>query len=164
MSNTLRSRGSFTACHCHLLSPFHTIVCLLAPVPQGIWVAPDIDNPDYEHDDALYHFKDTKYVGFELWQVKAGSIFDNILVADSYEEAEKFANDTWAKTKDGEKEMHDKVWSLCGGMLLCLWCFCLIACALFVGFEGTLALVWACMSQVDQMWSAQSAGLAAPLP
>jgi hypothetical protein len=61
------------------------------------------------YPQTLYNYKDLKYVGFELWQVKAGSIFDNILVADSLEEAEKFANDTWAKTKDGEKEMFDKV-------------------------------------------------------
>lgn len=79
------------------------------PAYKGIWVAPDIDNPEYEHDDQLYHYKDSKYVGFELWQVKAGSIFDNILVADSYEEAEKFANDTWGKTKDAEKKMHDEI-------------------------------------------------------
>jgi calreticulin len=59
----------------------------------------------------LYNYKDLKYVGFELWQVKSGSIFDNIIVADSYEEAEKFANDTWAKTKDAEKEAFDKVGS-----------------------------------------------------
>ncbi len=42
-------------------------------------------------------------------QVKAGSIFDNIILASSYAEAEKFANDTWGKTKDAEKAAFDKV-------------------------------------------------------
>ncbi|WIA17175.1 hypothetical protein OEZ85_014058 [Tetradesmus obliquus] len=79
------------------------------PAYKGIWVAPDIDNPEYKHDDKLYLQKDIKYVGFELWQVKSGTIFDNILVTNSLEEAKKFAEDTWGKTKDGEKEMHDKI-------------------------------------------------------
>lgn len=79
------------------------------PAYKGVWVAPDIDNPEYKHDDKLYNYKDLKYVGFELWQVKAGTIFDNIFVGTSFEEAEAFANETWAKNKDGEKEMHDKV-------------------------------------------------------
>jgi len=79
------------------------------PDYKGKWVAPDIPNPEYVDDDALYNYKDLKFVGFELWQVKAGSIFDNIIVTDSLEEAEKFANETWAKNKDAEKEMFDKI-------------------------------------------------------
>ncbi|KAF6251358.1 Calreticulin family-domain-containing protein [Scenedesmus sp. NREL 46B-D3] len=79
------------------------------PAYKGIWVAPDIDNPEYKHDDNLYLQKDIKYIGFELWQVKAGTIFDNIIVTDSLEDAKKFAEDTWGKTKDGEKEMFDKI-------------------------------------------------------
>ena len=47
------------------------------PAYKGKWVAPDIDNPEYKADKDLHVIKDTKYVGFELWQVKAGSIFDN---------------------------------------------------------------------------------------
>lgn len=47
------------------------------PDYKGKWVAPDIDNPEYKADDKLHLIKDSKYVGFELWQVKAGSIFDN---------------------------------------------------------------------------------------
>lgn len=79
------------------------------PDYKGKWVAPDIPNPDYKHDDFLYLFKDLKYVGFELWQVKSGTIMDNIIVADSLEEAFKFADDTWGAVKDAEKKMHDEV-------------------------------------------------------
>lgn len=39
------------------------------PAYKGIWVAPDIDNPDYKPDATLYHYKDSKFLGFELWQV-----------------------------------------------------------------------------------------------
>lgn len=40
------------------------------PDYKGIWVAPDIDNPDFVADATLYNFKDLKFVGFELWQVR----------------------------------------------------------------------------------------------
>lgn len=42
-------------------------------------------------------------------QVKSGSIFDNIIVTDTLAEAEALANETWAKSKDAEKAMFDKV-------------------------------------------------------
>lgn len=74
---------------------------------QGIWSAPMIDNPNFVDDKDLYKRPSLGYVGFELWQVKAGSIFDNILVTDSIDEAMTFAKDTWGKSKDGEKEMFD---------------------------------------------------------
>mmetsp|Transcript_23044 Transcript_23044/g.50565 ORF Transcript_23044/g.50565 Transcript_23044/m.50565 type:complete len:407 (-) Transcript_23044:680-1900(-) len=79
------------------------------PAYKGIWVAPDIPNPEYKPDATLYNYKDIKFVGFELWQVKTGSIFDNILVASSFAEAEAFANETWAKSKDAEKAAFDKI-------------------------------------------------------
>jgi calreticulin len=46
-----------------------------------------------------------RHVGFELWQVKAGTIFDNILVTDDPAYASKFAQETWGAMKDGEKAM-----------------------------------------------------------
>jgi len=74
------------------------------PLYKGEWVHPLIDNPEYSDDENLYLFKDNAYVGFELWQVKAGTIFDNIIVADSIEEANDFADATYKKTIKGEKE------------------------------------------------------------
>jgi len=41
-------------------------------------------------------------VGFELWTVNAGSIFDNVLVTDSEEEA-KTARDTVLANAEAEK-------------------------------------------------------------
>lgn len=43
-----------------------------------------------------------------MFQVKAGSIFDNIIVTDSIEEAEAFLEETFTKHKDAEKEAFDK--------------------------------------------------------
>jgi calreticulin len=79
------------------------------PAYKGIWVAPDIDNPEYKPDPLLYNYKDLKYVGFELWQVKSGSIFDNIIVTDDLKAAETFAEETWGKSKEAEKAMMDKI-------------------------------------------------------
>lgn len=42
------------------------------PNYKGRWEAPEIDNPDYKPNDLLYNFKDLKFVGFELWQVRCG--------------------------------------------------------------------------------------------
>ncbi|KAJ8753428.1 hypothetical protein K2173_019827 [Erythroxylum novogranatense] len=73
------------------------------PNYQGKWKAPMIDNPDFKDDPDLYVFPNLKYVGIELWQVKSGTLFDNILITDEPEYALKFAEETWGKTKDAEK-------------------------------------------------------------
>jgi len=73
------------------------------PAYKGEWVHPLIANPEYIEDDKLYLFKDNAYVAFELWQVKAGSIFDNIIITDSVDEAKEFATRTFEKTVKGEK-------------------------------------------------------------
>nr|ABK21774.1 unknown [Picea sitchensis]ACN40066.1 unknown [Picea sitchensis] len=63
-----------------------------------------IDNPDFKDDPELYVFPSLKYLGIELWQVKSGTLFDNILVSDDPEYAKKVAEETWGKHKDAEKE------------------------------------------------------------
>merc|ERR1712002_922397 len=78
------------------------------PAYKGEWVHPEIDNPDYAPDDTLYKFDDIGHVGFEIWQVKSGTIFDNILVTDDVSEAEAFAKETFDVTKGEEKKMKDK--------------------------------------------------------
>jgi len=77
------------------------------PAYKGEWVHPMIPNPDYYEDDTLYAFNGNKFVGIEIWQVKSGTIFDNILITDSVEEAEEKAKLTNA-TKDGEKKASEK--------------------------------------------------------
>lgn len=75
------------------------------PDYKGPWVHPEIPNPDYVDDDEIYAYDNHAYVGFELWQVKSGTIFDNIIITDSVEEAEAFAKETTEKNRDGEKSM-----------------------------------------------------------
>lgn len=79
------------------------------PDYKGKWVHPEIENPDYVEDNTVYNVcKDCQFVGFELWQVKAKSLFDDIIITDSIEEAEAFAKETFFKKKEAEKAMHDK--------------------------------------------------------
>ena len=47
-------------------------------------------------------------VGFELWTVNNGTIFDNVLVTDDLEYAKSFGASTWGKIKDGEKDAKEK--------------------------------------------------------
>ncbi|XXG80463.1 hypothetical protein AAC387_Pa09g1323 [Persea americana] len=78
------------------------------PNYKGKWEAPMIDNPDFKDDPDIYVCPSLKYVAIELWQVKSGTLFDNILVCDDPEYAKKLAEETWGKHKDAEKEAFNK--------------------------------------------------------
>merc|ERR1712154_598089 len=78
------------------------------PEYKGEWKAKRIDNPDFVEDDELYMYESFGLVGIDIWQVKAGSIFDNIFLGDSLEEAQEFMKETYTKNKDAEKKMFDK--------------------------------------------------------
>jgi len=78
------------------------------PDYKGPWKHPEIPNPDYvEHKD-LYKYDNIGGVGIDIWQVKAGTIFDNIIITDNVSEAEDFLSDTYHKNKDAEKSMFDE--------------------------------------------------------
>jgi calreticulin len=79
------------------------------PAYKGEWVHPEIENPEYVADDTLYKYDDIAGVGFEIWQVKSGTIFDNIIVTDDIAEAEAFAKETFEATKDAEKKAKDEI-------------------------------------------------------
>lgn len=72
------------------------------PEYKGEWVHPKIDNPAYVSDSGLYAFKSFKFLGVEVWQVKAGSIFGNFLVTDDVELAHAEAEKVLARV-EGEK-------------------------------------------------------------
>merc|ERR1711970_1413998 len=70
------------------------------PAYKGVWEAQLIDNPKYEADDKLYSFAKFGTVGIDVWQVKSGTIFDNILITDDVEYATAHAERTWKAAKD----------------------------------------------------------------
>merc|ERR1712141_376364 len=72
------------------------------PAYKGFWEAKKIANPEYEDDDAVYKFDDLGFIGFDLWQVKGGTIFDNVIITDDKAEADTFAK-KWKELSEVEK-------------------------------------------------------------
>merc|ERR1712125_239876 len=71
------------------------------PAYKGFWEAKKIANPEYVDDDAVYKFDDFGFIGFDLWQVKGGTIFDNVIVTDDVAEADNFAK-KWKELSEAE--------------------------------------------------------------
>jgi calreticulin len=78
------------------------------PAYKGAWVHPVVPNPEYKDDANIYAYDDFSWVGIDVWQVKSGTIFDNIIIADSLADADAFAAKTFDKTTKAEKEAFDK--------------------------------------------------------
>ncbi|XP_023011672.1 calreticulin [Leptinotarsa decemlineata] len=73
------------------------------PAYKGAWVHPEIDNPEYTPVPDLYKQKEICGLGFDLWQVKSGTIFDNVLITDDVEYAQKALSGLKDK-QEGEKK------------------------------------------------------------
>lgn len=73
------------------------------PAYKGAWVHPEIDNPEYTPVPDLYKHDEICGIGLDLWQVKSGSIFDNILVTDDVKYASDAIKDLKEK-QEGEKK------------------------------------------------------------
>jgi len=72
------------------------------PEYKGFWEAKKIANPEYDDDDKLYRYEEFGFIGFDVWQVKGGSIFDNIIITDDKAEADAFAK-SWKELSAVEK-------------------------------------------------------------
>merc|ERR1712139_230026 len=55
-----------------------------------------------------YSYPKFSTVGIDVWQVKAGTIIDNLLITDDVDYATKHAEKTWKTQKDGEKAAKEK--------------------------------------------------------
>merc|ERR1712055_445401 len=71
------------------------------PDYKGPWVHPEIANPEYNEDEAktIAKFDEVCKIGFDLWQVKSGTIFDNIIITDDPAEAKKHGEDEEERKK-----------------------------------------------------------------
>merc|ERR1712149_133807 len=72
------------------------------PAYKGVWTAKEIDNPEYKDSDDVVVYDDLSFIGFDLWQVKGGTIFDNVIITDDRAEADEFAK-KWKTLSDVEK-------------------------------------------------------------
>merc|ERR1711971_821727 len=72
------------------------------PAYKGFWEQKKIANPEYKDDDNLYKYADFGFLGFDLWQVKGGTIFDNIIITDDKAEADTFVK-KWKDLSEVEK-------------------------------------------------------------
>lgn len=79
------------------------------PDYKGPWIHPEIDNPDYKYDSEIYAY-DFANLGIDLWQVKSGTSFDNILITDDITEAERVRNESLelAKKEKDAKKAYDE--------------------------------------------------------
>merc|ERR1712178_516086 len=64
--------------------------------------AKEIDNPEYVDDTEIYAYEDFGFIGFDLWQVKGNTIFDNVIICDDKAEADAFAK-KWKALSEVEK-------------------------------------------------------------
>jgi len=72
------------------------------PDYKGPWEHPKIPNPDFKEVHNPAHRLPINFIGFDLWQVKSGTLFGDIILADKEEDLEPFL---WDEDKhEAEKE------------------------------------------------------------
>jgi len=73
------------------------------PDYKGVWVPPNITNPAYVFSDTAANYT-FGAVGFEIWQVKAGTVFDSIILTQYIDDIYKYGNET-LESMEREKKM-----------------------------------------------------------
>lgn len=66
-----------------------------------------IDNPNYKDKSNFYNLGTIGGVAIELYQLNAGTIFDNILITDSLKEADEQKNELFEQLKDAQVQKED---------------------------------------------------------
>ena len=88
------------------------------PLYKGKWSAPMIKNPDYKgkwsprlienphyyEPDPYKQLEKITAIGFELWTMSSGIVFDNILITDDEDLAHRFAAETFTIKKTHEEK------------------------------------------------------------
>merc|ERR1719171_835140 len=77
------------------------------PAYKGVWAPKKIANPAYVDDTSIGQYGSFSWVGIDVWQVKSGTIFDNLLITDDVEAA-KAAADKIKTFQDGEKKQKEE--------------------------------------------------------
>merc|ERR1711977_274349 len=77
------------------------------PAYKGVWAPKKIANPAYVEDDTIGQYASFGWVGIDVWQVKSGTIFDNLLITDDIDTA-KAAADKLKDFQAGEKKQKEE--------------------------------------------------------
>jgi calreticulin len=82
------------------------------PEYKGVWAAKKIANPKYDASKAgsLHVYEKFAFIGFDLWQVKGGTHFDNMIITDDVNEADTLY-EAWVKKSEYETETKKVEWS-----------------------------------------------------
>jgi len=77
------------------------------PAYKGVWAPKKIANPAYVEDTTIGQYDSFGWVGIDVWQVKSGTIFDNMLITDDVATA-KAAADKLKDFQDAEKKQKEE--------------------------------------------------------
>merc|ERR1719411_825791 len=79
------------------------------PEYKGAWKHPQIPNPEWVEVKDPQKRAPINFVGFDLWQVKSGTLFGNMLITDNAEEAKaaRWTKEQHQEEKDA-KEAYEK--------------------------------------------------------
>jgi len=75
---------------------------------KGEWKQKKIPNPKYVEDNELYHYEKFGALFIDLWQVQAGSHFDNFIITDDVAEADKLLDVAKALRKSQKDKADEK--------------------------------------------------------
>lgn len=82
--------GEWVRPHKHnpLYKGFWNVRRIPNPVYKGIWEPKKYPNPEFVDDPFVYKYDDIGFVGIDIWQYEAKTIFDNIIITDDIAEAD----------------------------------------------------------------------------
>merc|ERR1712183_989498 len=79
------------------------------PDYKGPWEHPKIPNPDFQEVNNPAHRLPINFIGFDLWQVKSGTLFGDVVLADSEEDLAGFLwDEDKFKAEKEAKKAYDK--------------------------------------------------------
>lgn len=76
------------------------------PDYKGAWEHPEIDNPEWKEVSNPQKRLPINHIGFDLWQVKSGTLFSNLILADNVEDTKAFiwTEEQFEKEKTAKEE------------------------------------------------------------
>eukprot|EP01123_Difflugia_compressa_P012092 TRINITY_DN504_c0_g1_i1.p1 TRINITY_DN504_c0_g1~~TRINITY_DN504_c0_g1_i1.p1 ORF type:complete len:534 (-),score=145.66 TRINITY_DN504_c0_g1_i1:117-1718(-) len=77
------------------------------PAYKGEWAPRKIHNPFYFVDEHPHNLEPIGAIGIELWTMKDGIFFDNILITHDSEESNEFIKETWVLKNADEQAYID---------------------------------------------------------